>query len=142
LHFDFRQGVMGQVFTTGLSINLDKSSDQLKFLQKDYPRKFQQWVHIHLYNAQDKVIGVLQLENKRSDERFSIEDEKVLKIFALIFSSFYGEYNPLSEKSLVRRFSAPQARSVIFIGRSESTTDLRKTITKLKDSNAPFIITW
>ncbi len=36
LHFDFRQGVMGQVFTTGLSINLDKSSEQLKFLQKFY----------------------------------------------------------------------------------------------------------
>lgn len=141
LHFDFRQGVMGQVFTTGLSINLDKSSEQLKFLQKDYPSQISAVGAYPLYNAQDKVIGVLQLENKRSDERFSIEDEKVLKIFALIFSSFYGEYNPLSEKSLVRRFSAPQARSVIFIGRSEATTDLRKTITKLKDSNAPLVIT-
>lgn len=141
LHFDFRQGVMGQVFTTGLSANLDKSSDQLKFLQKDYPANITAVASYPLYNAQDKVIGVLQLENKRSDERFSIEDEKVLKIFALIFSSFYGEYNPLSEKSLVRRFSAPHSRSVIFIGRSESTTDLRKTITKLKDTNTPLIIT-
>lgn len=141
LHFDFRQGVMGQVFTTGLSINLDKSSEQLKFLQKDYPVQITAVASYPLQNAQDKVIGVLQLENKRSDERFSIEDEKVLKIFALIFSSFYGAYNPLSEKSLVRRFSAPQSRSVIFIGRSEPTTELRKTITKLKDSNAPLIIT-
>lgn len=141
LHFDFRHGVMGQVFTTGLSINLDKSSDQLKFLQKDYPVQISAVTAYPLHNAQDKVIGVLQLENKRSDERFSLEDEKILKVFSLIFSSFYGEYNPLSEKSLVRRFSAPQARSVIFIGRSEATTDLRKTITKLKDSNAPLIIT-
>jgi two-component system response regulator HydG len=141
LHFDFRQGVMGQVFTTGLSLNLDKSSDQLKFLQKDYPSQINAVAAYPLYNAQDKVIGVLQLENKRSEERFTLEDEKVLKIFALIFSSFYGAYNPLSEKSLVRRFSAPQARSVIFIGRSEATTELRKTITKLKDSNAPLIIT-
>lgn len=140
LHFDFRHGVMGQVFTTGLSINLDKSSDQLRFLQKDYPATINAVTAYPLHNAQDKVIGVLQLENKRSNERFSIEDEKILKVFSLIFSSFYGEYNPLSEKSLVRRFSAPQARSVIFIGRSESTTELRKTITKLKDSNLPLVI--
>jgi len=140
LHFDFRQGVMGQVFTTGFSLNLDGSSEQLRFLEKDYPARISSVAAYPLHNAQDKVIGVLQLENKRGDERFNIEDEKVLKVFSLVFSSFYSEYNPVSEKSLVRRFSAPQARSVIFIGRSEATTELRKTITKLKDSNFPLVI--
>lgn len=140
LHFDYRQGVMGQVFTTGLGVNLDHSSEQLRFLEKDYPAKLKSVLAYPLHNAEDKVIGVLQLENKRNENRFSDEDEQVLRVFALVFSSFYGNYNPISEKSLVRRFSLPQARSIIFIGRSEATTDLRKTISKLKDASFPVLL--
>jgi Nif-specific regulatory protein len=40
----------------------------------------------------------------------------------------------------VRRFSAPQARSVILIGRSAETTELRKVIHTLKDSWQPVLI--
>jgi len=132
--FDFRKGLPGYVFTTGLSINID-SVKKVHFLEVgqlpgDSPRSVMAYP---LYNREDKVIGVLEVQNKMGEERFSEEDEKIFRLMALVFSCFYAAYNPVSEKSQVRRFSAPNARQIIYIGRSESTTLLRKSMTKMKD---------
>jgi len=140
LKFDFRQGVLGQVFTTGLGLNLDAQSEQLKIVEKDNIFKCRSLIALPISNGDDKVVGVIQFENKRGEDRFSEEDDSVARVLSLVFSSLYKQFRPVSEKSLVRRFSAPQSRSVIFIGRSDATTELRKSITKLKDSAFPVVI--
>jgi DNA-binding NtrC family response regulator len=132
--FDFRKGLPGYVFTTGLSINID-SVKKVHFLEtSQLPGETPKSVLAYpLHNREDKVIGVLEVQNKMGEDRFSEEDEKVFRLMALVFSCFYAAYNPVSEKSQVRRFSAPNARQIIYIGRSESTTLLRKSMTKMKD---------
>ncbi|MDH4466669.1 MAG: sigma 54-interacting transcriptional regulator [Bacteriovoracaceae bacterium] len=132
--FDFRKGLPGYVFTTGLSINID-SVKKVHFLEtSQLPGEAPRSVLAYpLHNREDKVIGVLEVQNKMGEERFTEEDEKVFRLMALVFSCFYAQYNPVSEKSMVRRFSAPNARQIIYIGRSESTTLLRKSMTKMKD---------
>lgn len=133
-HFDFRKGLPGYVFTTGLSTNID-SVNKVHFLEaSQLPGETPRCVLAYpLHNGEDKVIGVLEVQNKLGEERFSEEDEKVIRLMGLVFSCFYAQYSPISEKSQVRRFSAPNARQIIYIGRSESTTMLRKSMTKMKD---------
>ena len=56
-----------------------------------------------------------------------------MKVLTLIFSSVFHNYNPISEKSLIRRFSTPYDREYAYIGRSPSTNETRKAIVRLKD---------
>src|SRR5690606_21735391 len=68
------------------------------------------------------------------------EDEKTMKVLALILSSVFHHYNPISEKSLIRRFSTPYDREYAWIGRSSQTSDIRKAIVRLKDIDSPLLI--
>ena len=58
----------------------------------------------------------------------------------LIFSSVFHNYNPISEKSLIRRFSTPYDRKYAFIGRSPGTNEIRKAVVRLKDIDTPLYI--
>ncbi len=91
-------------------------------------------------NREDKTIGVIEIINKRNQDRFTEEDEKTMKVFALVFSSVFHGYNPISERSLVRRFSTPYDREFAYIGRSTDTNETRKSIVKLKDIDSPLLI--
>jgi Nif-specific regulatory protein len=143
LKFDYRKGVAGAVFTTGSSLNVDVNNDKIKFfnkLDKKTGYKTKSVISSPVTNRQDKVIGVLEVINKRNQDRFTEEDERTMKVLSLIFSCFFSQFNPISKKSIIRRFSAPFARDIVYIGKSESTTNLRKTIVKLKDNFAPVLI--
>ncbi len=63
-----------------------------------------------------------------------------MKVLALIFSSVFHNYNPISEKSLIRRFSTPYDREFAYIGKSTATNEIRKSIVKLKDIDSPLLI--
>jgi Nif-specific regulatory protein len=91
-------------------------------------------------NREDKIIGVIEILNKRNEDRFTAEDEKTMKVLALILSSVFHHYNPLSERSLIRRFSTPYDREFAWIGRSSQTSDIRKAIVKMKDIDSPLLI--
>ena len=66
---------------------------------------------------------------------------KTMKVLSLIFSSVFHNYNPISEKSLIRRFSTPYDREYAYIGRSTATNEIRKAIVLLKDIDSPLLIT-
>jgi two-component system response regulator HydG len=143
LKFDYRKGVAGTVFTTGVSLNIDAKHERIKSFEKLDKKtgiETKSVICSPVYNREDKIIGVIQILNKKNQDRFSEEDEKTMRMLSLVFSCFFSQYNPMSEKSLVRRFSAPNARQIIYIGRSESTTNLRKMILKLKDQTSPLLI--
>jgi Nif-specific regulatory protein len=143
LKFDYRKGIAGSVFTTGVSLNIDCKTDKVRFSEEmDKVTGFQTKSIIcsPIMNREDKIVGVIEVLNKRNEDRFTIEDEKTMKVLALILSSVFHNYSPMSEKSLIRRFSTPYDRQFAWIGRSSQTSDIRKAIVRLKDIDSPLLI--
>ncbi|MBT4791312.1 MAG: sigma-54-dependent Fis family transcriptional regulator [Halobacteriovoraceae bacterium] len=143
LKFDYRKGIAGSVFTTGVPLNIDAQTDKVRFSQDmDKKTGFETRSILcnPISNRDDKVIGVIEVLNKRNQDRFTEEDEKTMKVLALIFSSVFHNYNPISEKSLIRRFSTPYDREFAYIGKSTSTNEIRRSIVKLKDIDSPLLI--
>lgn len=144
LKFDYRKGIAGSVFTTGVSLNIDARTDKVRFSEEmDQKTGFgtRSIICSPISNREDKIIGVIEVLNKRNEDRFTVEDEKTMKVLALILSSVFHNYNPMSEKSLIRRFSTPYDREHAWIGRSPQTSEIRKAVVKLKDINSPLLVT-
>lgn len=143
LKFDYRKGIAGSVFTTGVSLNIDTKVDKVRYsIEIDKITGFETRSIIcnPITNREDKIIGVIEILNKRNEERFTVEDEKTMKVLALILSSVFHHYNPISEKSLIRRFSTPYDREYAWIGRSQQTSEIRKAIVRLKDLDSPLTV--
>ena len=143
LKFDYRRGIAGSVFTTGVPLNIDAQTDKVRFSEEmDQKTGFETRSILcnPISNREDKVIGVIEVLNKRNQDRFTEEDEKTMKVLALIFSSVFHNYNPISERSLIRRFSTPYDREYAYIGKSPATNEIRKSIVKLKDIDSPLLI--
>ncbi|MFT6630128.1 MAG: Nif-specific regulatory protein [Bacteriovoracaceae bacterium] len=143
LKFDYRKGIAGSVFTTGVPLNIDAQTDKVRFshdMDKKTGFETKSILCNPISNRDDKVIGVIEVLNRRNQDRFTEEDEKTMKVLALIFSSVFHNYNPISEKSLIRRFSTPYDREFAYIGKSASTNEIRRSIVKLKDIDSPLLI--
>lgn len=143
LKFDYRKGIAGSVFTTGVPLNIDAVNDKVRFsheMDKKTGFATRSILCSPIKNRSDKVIGVIEVLNKRNQDRFTEEDEKTMKVLTLIFSSVYHNFNPISEKSLIRRFSTPYDREFAYIGKSANTIEVRKSIVKLKDIDTPLLI--
>jgi len=143
LKFDYRKGIAGSVFTTGVPLNIDAKTDKVRFsheMDKKTGYETKSILCNPITNREDKVIGVIEILNKRNQDRFTEEDEKTMKVLALIFSSVFHNYNPVSEKSLIRRFSTPYDREFAYIGKSGPTNEIRRSIVKLKDIDSPLLI--
>jgi two-component system response regulator HydG len=143
LKFDYRKGIAGSVFTTGVSLNIDTKTDKVRFSEEmDRLTGFdtRSIICSPITNREDKIIGVIEVLNKRNEDRFTVEDEKTMKVLALILSSVFHNYNPISEKSLIRRFSTPYDREYAWIGRSSQTSEIRKAIVRLKDIYSPLLV--
>ena len=143
LKFDYRMGIAGSVFTTGIALNIDTVHDSSRF-NEDFDRKLgfeTKSIICHpIHNREDKIIGVIEVLNKRNEDRFTLEDEKTMKVLSLIFSSVFYNYTPLSEKSIIRRFSGPFDRKNALIGKVPHVASLRNTIVKLKDLEASVMV--
>ncbi len=143
LRFDYRMGVAGSVFTSGIALNVDVISDQPHFHsvsdQKQGPET-RSIICYPLHNREEKVIGVIEILNKRNQDRFSADDEKIMKVVSLIFSAVFHDFNPIGEKSSVRRFSAPQDRKNALLGKTPHIASLRNSIIKLKDLDYPLLV--
>lgn len=143
LRFDYRLGIAGSVFTTGVALNIDTISDSTRF-NEFFDKKFNfetKSIICHpIHNREDKIIGVIEVLNKRNQDRFSVEDEKTMKVLALVFSSVFHNYNPMSESSQIRRFSTPFDRQLALIGKTAHMGSLRNSIIKIKDLDSPVLI--
>lgn len=143
LKFDYRKGIAGSVFTTGVSLNIDTQNDKVRFseeMDKITGFETRSIICSPITNREDKIIGVIEILNKRNEDRFTVEDEKTMKVLALILSSVFHHYSPISEKSLIRRFSTPYDREYAWIGRSPQTSEIRKSVVRLKDIDSPLLI--
>jgi len=143
LKFDYRLGIAGSVFTTGVALNIDTINDSTRF-NDGFDRKFgfeTKSIICHpMHNREDKIIGVIEVINKRNQDRFTVEDEKTMKVLSLVFSSVFHNYNPISESSQIRRFSKPFDRQHAIIGKTQHVNSLRNTIIKTKDIDSPVLI--
>jgi two-component system response regulator HydG len=143
LKFDYRKGIAGSVFTTGVALNIDCKTDKVRFSEAvDKVTGFvtRSIICTPIVNREDKIIGVIEVLNKRNEDRFTADDEKTMKVLGLICSSVFHSFSPISEKSLIRRFSAPYDRELAWIGRSPATSEVRKAIVRLKDIDSPLLI--
>jgi Nif-specific regulatory protein len=143
LKFDYRKGIAGSVFTTGVSLNIDVNTDKVRYSKEiDKMTGFdtRSIICSPITNREDKIIGVIEVLNKRNEERFTVDDEKTMKVLALILSSVFHNFRPMSEKSLIRRFSNPYDRDYAWIGRSAQTSEIRKAIVHLKDLDSPLLV--
>src|SRR5690606_19858394 len=134
LKFDYRKGIPGSVFTTGVSLNIDTQSESARYsqeLDKLSGLETRSIICSPISNREDKIVGVIEVSNKRNEDRFTAEDEKTMKVLALILSSVFHHYNPMSEKSLIRRFSTPYERDFAWIGRSPQSSQTRKSVEML-----------
>lgn len=149
LRFDYRVGVAGQIFTTGLPFNVDIKKDQGRFhegqdipelsLDKAQGNSFVIMGH-PIYNRNDKIVGVIEvMERPGQSGPFTVEDEKTMKVLSMIFSSVYHNYNPLTQSSKVRNFGAYE-RTHALVGTSRYVADLRLSISKLKDLDLPLLL--
>ena len=143
LKFDYRMGIAGSVFTTGVALNIDTIHDSTRF-NEAFDKKFgfeTKSIICHpIHNREDKIIGVIEVLNKRNEDRFTIEDEKTMKVLSLIFSSVFYNFTPMSDRSQIRRFSNPFDRKNALIGKVPHVASLRSTIVKLKDIEAPVLV--
>lgn len=143
LKFDYRLGIAGSVFTTGVALNIDTKSDRSRF-NNDFDKQFHfetKSIICHpIHNREDKIVGVIEVINKRNQDRFTIEDEKTMKVLTLMFSSVFHNFNPVSEVSKIRRFSMPCDRKNALIGKVASMGSIRNTIVKLKDLDTPVLV--
>lgn len=144
LKFDYRLGIAGSVFTTGVALNIDTINQSTRF-NEDFDKKLEfetkSIICYPIHNREDKVIGVIEVINKRNQDRFTVDDEKTMKVLTLIFSSVYHKYDPISESSQIRRFSQPFDRKHALVGKSPHMASLRNSIMKMKDIDAPILIT-
>ncbi len=144
LKFDYRQGIAGSVFTSGVALNIDTINDKTRFndaFDKKLGFETKSIICYPISNREDKIIGVIEVLNKRNQDRFTIEDEKTMKVLSLVFSSVFHTYQPISEHSAIRRFSTAFDRKYVFIGKTMHINELRKSIIKLKDIDCPVLVT-
>jgi two-component system, NtrC family, response regulator HydG len=143
LHFDYRLGIAGSVFTTGIALNIDTQNDQTRF-NPDFDKALNfetRSIICHpIHNREDKIIGVIEVINKRNQDRFTVEDEKTMKVLALVFSSVFHKFNPMSDSSQIRRFSTPFDREYAMIGKTPHIQSLRNAILKVKDLDSAVLI--
>lgn len=143
LKFDYRLGIAGSVFTTGVALNIDTKNDPSRF-NENFDQKLgfvtKSIICNPIQNREDKTIGVIEVLNKRNQDRFTIDDEKTMKVLALVFSSVFHNYNPISDKSQIRRFSRPFDRDHALLGKTAHINSLRSSIIKLKDNDATVLI--
>jgi two-component system, NtrC family, response regulator HydG len=143
LKFDYRLGIAGSVFTTGVALNIDTINDRTRFndfFDKKFKFETRSIICHPIHNREDKIIGVIEVINKRNEDRFTVEDEKTMKVLALVFSSVFHNYNPMSESTQIRRFSTPYDREYALIGKTPHMGSLRNSIIKLKDLDSPVLI--
>lgn len=143
LRFDYRMGIAGSVFTSGISLNIDIQKDPSRFdlnLDEKSGLKTRSIMCHPIHNRDDKIIGVVEVANKRNQDRFSVEDEKIMKVVTLVFSGLYHNYNPISDESMIRRFSNPTDRKDALIGKSKIMQGQRNSILRVKDLEGPLLI--
>ncbi|MBT7608882.1 MAG: sigma-54-dependent Fis family transcriptional regulator [Bacteriovoracaceae bacterium] len=143
LKFDYRLGIAGSVFTTGVALNIDTESVKTRFnddFDKQFEFKTKSIICHPIHNREDKIVGVIEVLNKRNQDRFTVEDEKTMKVLSLIFSSVFHSFSPVSDKSTIRRFSTPFDRQYALIGKTPHLASLRNSIIKIKDIDSAVLI--
>ena len=151
--FDYRQGIAGLVFTSGMPLNIDTDHDTIRWPQGQEKRVDQAGgpqdptnkpvksvICYPFHNASDKVVGVVEVVNKQGSQRFSINDEEAMEIISMALGIIFRNHKPMVEGSLVRGFSTPFDRKHAIIGRSSAIKNLRRSIVQLKDIETSILI--
>ena len=89
IRLDYRQGIAGSVFTTGCALNIESIQDKASKLRFAIGPDTKSVVCCPIHNADDKVVGVLEMVNKQKEQRFSHADEELMHVLSLIFGVIF-----------------------------------------------------
>ena len=140
---DYREGIPGLAFVVGRLLNVNINSingSYSKRIKKILNSKMRSAICYPILNKEEKIIGILEFINKRETDQFTSEDEEIIKVLSLLYSSIFSDYNPILEKSLIDNFSKSYERKLAFVGTSSHIKALRRSILKLKNRYEPLII--
>lgn len=127
---DFRHGLIGNVFTSGSVVNLD-----LRRLEKHpYNIHDMKTALAHpLYNRQHKTIGVIEFVNKNGGKKFTIKDERFIKLVASLISHHFDDFVPHSRITQIEELNPIEKKiEPLYIGQSLESIEIRKIINSLK----------
>lgn len=123
---DFREGIIGSVFTNEVTSNL---------LTKDGQGAPLAVVATPITNKNYHCIGVLEMRNSLQTQRFKDYHEKIIKMLGHIFSAFYNDYTPVSGSCVISNFNPKKREKLAILGRDQVSLDLQKQLKKLKHSS-------
>ncbi len=143
--FDCRAGVAGTVYSLGQGLNWDVKSDAVRF-QNICDHKLdadtRSVMCYPLRNAQDEVVGVVEVANKQGGARFSAEDVGLAKILALVFSGILKDKQAPAQNAggMALAGTGTLRHCYSIIGKSSGMGTLRNAINRAKDSQASVLI--
>lgn len=135
---DYRHGLIGNVFTSSSVINLD-----LRRIEKHpYNAPEMRTTLAHpLYNRQHKTIGVIEFLNKNGGKKFSIKDERFIKLIASLISHHFDDFVPHSRITQIEELN-PIEKTIedLYMGTSLESIEIRKIINSLKTKTENILI--
>lgn len=135
---DYRHGLIGNVFTSSSVINLD-----LRRLEKHpYNSHEMKTTLAHpLYNRQHKTIGVIEFLNKNGGKKFTIKDERFIKLVASLISHHFDDFVPNSRITQIEELNPIEKKiETLYMGTSLESIEIRKIINSLKTKTDNILI--
>ena len=139
IKFDYRLGIAGRVFNRGEYLNLSMSRDRKEFedlRERPSVLKLNSIICYGIQNREGKVIGVIEIINKMNQDSFTIADEKIMKVLAMVVSSIfhnYGQKEQLFMLDIDSRLMVFSQMEGLLVGKSRHVKNLIKTILKVRD---------
>lgn len=135
---DYRKGLTGAVFSSSSLYNLDlRRVDKHPFNQ---PNMKTALAH-PLYNRDHKTIGVIEFINKKSSKKFSINDERFVKLVSSLVSHHFDDFVPQSRVTQIEELNPlDQTFQSLYVGTSLESIEIRKIINSLKTKSENLLI--
>jgi hypothetical protein len=104
---DYREGIIGKVFSTGEVVNINKSLLLTAFYEKSMSV-----LAAPITNRFHKTVGVLELRTKNKNLRFRSNDELLIRMLSICFSAQFQMFNPVNAASKLHDFNPSQKKKI------------------------------
>ncbi|MEK6544795.1 MAG: HD domain-containing phosphohydrolase [Elusimicrobiota bacterium] len=129
LRFSAKRGIAGSAVSSGRSVNVANA-----YKDKCFDPRFDELYHFKtvsvlatpLFDTHNKVIGVLEIFNKRKEKRFSKEDEGLANLIANQLSA------ALENSQLLEQLKRSNLESIYILAQAAEYRDQEDTATHLK----------
>ena len=133
---DYREGIIGKVFSTGEIVNINRS-----LLLSALDEKSMSVLAAPITNRFHKTVGVLELRTKNKNLRFSSNDELLIRMLSICFSAQFQMFNPVNAASKLQDFN-PGQKKKMFDGENITNKSFIQIIQKVKSLKENILINY